>query len=276
MTQTDDETALLPRQLLDEHSYKKVLTMACKVVSSMIRHFAAVRLVAARKDYIIVNFLSRASATTKSMMHLYDLNDYSSFMILLRIVIERILYLGHLELTNAYEEFEKDTIWERHRQLHRIKSDADMVRKAGSQFKTAYQISHLLVKNIKRMFGSKKGLPYHAETSAKQMKLDFLYTYGYEVASSYVHPMADEGSQELEELIANTVRSLGSEKASLLQNACFALLLLVRYSVKYSSMAWDSRYSSFVDAMMKYTGTGDKASIVKGEILMKEIEDVIN
>ena len=85
------------------------------------------------------------------------------------------------------------------------------------------------------------------------MKLDFIYKYGYNHASAFVHPMATDGLNDFYRLMDIPTINIGADPRSILQNACFSVIFLIREALNNSSLIWKEIVYFFLDNIMKRT-----------------------
>ena len=225
------------------------------------------------RNEVIANFLARSTTSLRSLGVLYQAGDYPNCMIILRSIIYRLLHLGHLQERDAYENFKQITLVERHKYLHRIKTDPLMANKEDDRFEFAYKLSSKIFGFLQKRGADRiKWSRMNPKEIAKQMKLGFIYPFGYEHASSYVHPMVDEGSDDISRLLGLPSRNLGADKRTILQNACLSIQLLLRNALLFADQEWDKKYYLFLDNIMHYTGTGGNDFLIMSNKLLQSLE----
>ena len=75
------------------------------------------------KNKIIMNFLARGVMTSKSIFTLWQEGDFSNCQVLLRILLERYLFLIYLSKNNLFNEFNDKTFIEEHELVHKQRCD---------------------------------------------------------------------------------------------------------------------------------------------------------
>ncbi len=260
--------------LLAIEDYSRILIRLQKFTGIILRLIYPLGVAHSDRDEIVANFLARSITSLRSIWLLYETGDYSNCLIILRCIIDRLLHLGYLNEKNAFEKFRHLSLVERHKHLHKIKSDGSMSRKEGAKFKLAYEMSSKIMDYIKRYgansFDWRKINP---KETAKAMGLDFIYHFGYDHASTYVHPMADEGIQDIMRVIGMPSESLGADNRTILQNALLSMELLLRNALLSTGRKWNEEYYLFLDKAMQYTGTGKTEFLEESDRLMRLIEN---
>jgi hypothetical protein len=259
-------------KLLPLEAYASVISRLQDFTVLIIKKIYPLGLSHSDRDEIVANFLARSIISLHSIWVLYETGDYSNCMIILRCIIDRLLHLGYINEKNAFEKFRQLSLVERHKYLHKIKSDATMTKKEGATFKLAYKLSSKIVDYIQRHGANSfnwKGVK--PKETAKEMGLEFIYHFGYDHASSYVHPMADEGTQDIMRLLGLPPVSLGADSRTILQNASLSMQLLLRNALLSTEIKWDNRYYQFLDNIMHYTGTGEIDFLNVSDHLLRSI-----
>ena len=100
------------------------------------------------------------------------------------------------------------------------------------------------------------------------MGLKYVYDYGYDHASSYFHPMADEGLNDIGLILSIPMPSRGSYNNTILQNACLSYLLLLNNSIPFLDIGLEAELKAFVDNLLRFTGTDEINSIVKADMIL--------
>jgi len=256
-------------RLLAVEEYGQVIDLLESFVVLVLRRFLQHEFSLQTKDSILRNFLSRMAVSLRSIMVLFKEEDFHNCWVILRCVIDRLIHIGYLQRTNSFEEFEKWSLMERYKYLHKIKSDVGNRSKFDKGFKEAHDFFASIVSKL-----DKSEIQWHrprARETAKQMGLDFIYHYGYDHASTFVHPLADEGFTDFERLMHLPRLSQGANPVIVLQNSCFAGLLTLRHSLSASSLSWKSDYLLLLDNLMRYSGTGNLHLIEKARVILANL-----
>lgn len=256
-------------RLLTVDEYGQVIDLLESLVVLVLRRFLQHEFSLQTKDSILRNFLSRMAVSLRSIMVLFQVEDFHNCWVILRCVIDRLIHIGYLQRTNSFEEFEKWSLIERYKYLHKIKSDVGNRSKFDKGFKEAHDFFASIASRL-----DTSEVQWHrprAREIAKQMGLDFIYHYGYDHASTFVHPLADEGFSDFEQLMHLPKLSQGANPVVVLQNSCFAGLLTLRHSLVASSLSWKSDYFLLLDNLMRYSGTGNPRLIEKARAVLSTL-----
>lgn len=97
-----------------------------------------------------------------------------------------------------------------------------------------------------------------ADEVAKRMNLGFLYRFGYNYASTHVHPMASDGEADFTALIAppDTVKL---SDATAVRNSILVQGMLVQEALNVSRMRWRAIAYDFLDQIRVFLETGGPA-----------------
>jgi len=249
--------AYLKGKLLTAAEYRDIVEKLFDLLVCMIKLYSHARGRNSLRQKIIASLLARCAVSSKGILALYQQEDYASCMILLRSIVDRVFYLGFLERNDAYKAYYEKTIRERHAQFQRIKSDPIFGHRDEKDLEVTFSISKRLSEATGREH-TKKMPPYHTQDEAKHMGLGFLYTFAYQTGSSFVHPMADEGFEDLQRLVGIPGKNLGSPKEAILQNVCLSMLVLAKYCAQYSDPLSGAAYLEAISLLTIYTGTGNR------------------
>jgi hypothetical protein len=94
------------------------------------------------------------------------------------------------------------------------------------------------------------------EDVAKRMDLGFLYRFGYDYASTHVHPMASDGEADFNALIA-APRAVVLPDATVVRNSILVQSMLVQEAFNVSQLRWRAIAYDFLDQVRVFIGTGD-------------------
>jgi hypothetical protein len=85
-----------------------------------------------------------------------------------------------------------------------------------------------------------------AKDAAKSLDLPFLYTYGYDIASTHVHPMANDGQHEFRQITGYPGTPPGDQRV-VVHNSILAHVLLVNEGVVASKTRWNRLLLMLID-----------------------------
>jgi hypothetical protein len=208
------------------------------VLKSMIDNSTSVR------DVIIRNFIAKGLTCSRSILHIWKLGDYDNCWSIYRIMLDRLFHLQSLWDKNEFEVFEKWSFLQQYKARRDARSDPELRQKVHSS-----RIS--FTPEDKRRYNqlSKENIKWvrpKAETVANSQDLSFLYKYGYDYASTLVHPMATDGASDFEQLSKGII-TIRRESLGLLHNALFAQLMLIQMGFNASDLQCRTIMYDFLD-----------------------------
>jgi hypothetical protein len=256
-------------RILDVAEYKLVLDRVRKFTVCILRMILASTDRPGPAARVIASLLARAVISLESIFVLYERDDHHNCMLILRSIIDRILHVGALGAANAWEDFIRKTVIERHKHLNKINSSQSTPTRNDPKFTEAYEESKRFVRELEgKEISGGKWIGIKPETVSKAMGLKYVYDFGYDHASTYVHPMAGEGLEDIGRLQGMKLSSREADPRVILQNACLSYLLLINNSLPYIKPGHDNWVSEFMDRLLKFTGTGDHLSLKKADLVL--------
>jgi hypothetical protein len=94
------------------------------------------------------------------------------------------------------------------------------------------------------------------EDVAKKMDLGFLYRFGYDYASTHVHPMADDGQADFMAL-TSPPHATTPPDATVVRNSILVQSMLIQVALNISGMRWRVIVYDFLDQIRTFLGKGD-------------------
>lgn len=194
---------------------------------------------AAPRDQIARNFIARSDTMVRGIFRLWEINDQADCWILHRALLDRLFHLYDLNQKDQFDVFNDWSFKMLYEAANRLRSDPDLkgqidglVEDLTQERKSRYQ---RLVKNPPDWRRPK------AEDAAKGMDLMFLYRYGYDYASRYVHPMANDGQDDFY-VITHLEPPLDIPAASIvvLSNSILVASMIIQEALNASSLLWMS------------------------------------
>jgi uncharacterized protein DUF5677 len=196
------------------------------------------------RDVIIRNFIAKGLTCLRSILQIWKFGDYENCWSIYRIMLDRLFHLQSLWDKDEFEIFEKWSFLRQYKARHDARSDPKLREKVhpsrisfSPDEKERY--TQLRKENIK-WFRPKP------EDVAKSKDLLFLYKYGYDYASSLVHPMATDGANDFKQL-SDGIKTIPEDATGILQNATFAQLYLIQTGLNASSLRWRAILYDFID-----------------------------
>lgn len=205
---------------------------------------------------IILSFISRALVTLRGVTALWGAQDYHDCRVLTRCLIERALWLRALDDDNSFDAFEEWSFVKQFEANHVALSDpAVNYRIPKEAFKPSVSDRQRYEKLRKRTLWKEP----RPEAVAKAADLVVLYKHGYDRASSFVHPRANEGEADFLRLTGLGVAASGPENTMPLHNAAHATWVVLHYGMKFSGLGWRVFITDFMENLFAFLETGSDA-----------------
>ncbi len=203
------------------------------------------------RDTVARNFVARGMASTQSIHTVWKAGHEQDAWILHRSLLDRLFHLHHLGAAGEFEAFEEYSFISMYEARQQLISDPAMAGKVPSSVKELQAVSR---RRYDTLVGKKlRWRRPKAEDIARSMDLGFLYRYGYDYASTHVHPMIDDGEADVAVLIAapSAVRLLDS---TVLKNSILVQSLLVQEAFNVSGLRWRAIAYDFLDQIRGFVG----------------------
>jgi len=223
------------------------------------------------RDTIIRNFIARADMIARAVFQLWNLQDYQDSWVLHRCLLDRLFHLWHLQQNDEFEVFEAWSFLEQYNAVNRVRSDPEfsgaLKSKLFSLAPEQKKRARALTKNPTAWQRPK------AEDAAKGLDMSFLYRFGYDFASTYVHPMANDGHQDFYTITKLEPAPDFPDHRSVLSNTLLVATMLVRQGLNASTLSWRALVHDFLDDLMRFLDTGAedyKISFVKLGVMTEQ------
>jgi hypothetical protein len=208
------------------------------------------------KNQIIRNFIARSSMMLKGIFKLWEISDYQDAWIIYRAMLDRLFHLHDLGVKNAFLEFEDWSFFEQYKAQNKIKSDPVF---KGRAVGGVYELRDDQKSRFKSLSANPpKWRRPKAEDVAKSMSLDFLYKYGYDFASTLVHPMANDGHQDFHTITQLKPAPKFPDQISVLSNSVLISSLLLQEAMNLSSFRWRRILWDYIEQIGLFLDKGAK------------------
>ena len=188
------------------------------------------------KNQIIRNFVARSAMMLQGIFKLWEISDYQDSWIILRALLDRLFHLQDLGVSNKFSEFDDWSFFEQFKAQNRVRSDPEFKAQAVGW---VYELTDDQNLRIRSLSGNPPNWRRpKAEDAAKSMGLSFLYKYGYDFASTHVHPMADDGHQDFHTITKLEPTPKFPDQISVLSNSILACSLILQEAMNLSSFRW--------------------------------------
>ena len=206
------------------------------------------------REMIIRNFLARTDMLAKSIFTLWKTGDYQDCWVLHRCLLDRLFHLHHLNATNEFEPFEAWSFWEQYNFLNRVRSNPAL---KGALISDMFQVTDSQKERDKKLSTNKPTWTRpKAEEVAAQMHLEMLYLYGYDFASTHVHPMANDGYEDFFTITKLEPRPIFPDQRAVLSNTLLVATLIVQEGLNASHMSWRAIVDDFLDELRNFLDNG--------------------
>jgi hypothetical protein len=209
-----------------------------------------------KKDIIIRSFIARAIVSLKGMVKLWEIEDNHDCLVLFRCLLDRLFLLYELNKNNTFEIFNKWSFIQQYEYMNKIRNDQNFKDKLDATFFNVTDEQNEKYKQYKNE-NPKWGRP-RAKDVAKEMDLEFLYDYGYDYASTIVHPMANDGQEDFSRLTKIEVAESFPNHKITIHNSCLITMMIIRNGMTYSNFIWRGVINEFLDNFYNFLNTGSK------------------
>jgi len=206
------------------------------------------------KNIIIQNFVARSIAMVRGIRCLWDIGDFQDCWILHRSLIDRYFHLVALGNDSSYKAFDDWSFMRQYKAQTRVRSDPNCknILDSPNFTPTAEQKS--------RYAALAKSPPVwkrpKAEDLAKGAGISPLYDYGYDFASTHVHPMANDGLEDFYAITKLEPKPDFPPHVSVLHNSLLVGCLIANQALNQSDFRWMALVFDFYDHLLRFLETG--------------------
>lgn len=206
------------------------------------------------KNIIIRNLVARSAMTIKSVFALWDIRDFQNAWVIHRALIDRMFHLHSLGVNDEFSTFDDWSFFEQYKAQTRVKSDALVKHQATGW---VYELSREQKQRIRELERNRPTWKRpRAEAVAKDMGMEFLYKYGYDHASTHVHPMANDGQEDFYTITKLAAPEFPSNM-TVISNTILTSSMILQDALSFSSFAWRRALWDFLDDVRKVLSGGD-------------------
>lgn len=206
------------------------------------------------RDTVARNFVARGMGSTQSIYTVWKSGHEQDVWILHRSLLDRLFHLHHLGATDEFEAFEEYSFISMYKARQQLISDPAMKDKVPSSLKELQGVSR---QRYDTLAGKKpRWRRPKAEDIARSMDLGFLYRFGYDYASTHVHPMIDDGEADVAALIA-APGAVKQPDSTVLKNSILVQSLLVQEAFNVSGLKWRAIAYDFLVQIRAFVGMGN-------------------
>lgn len=200
------------------------------------------------------NFVARGMSCLQSIFAVWKAGSEQDAWILHRSLIDRLLHLHHLGVTNSFVEFDEFSFMAMYTAREKLISDPFMGNRVPQSLKDlqkAEKPRYNLLSTKQARWQRPK-----ARDVAKQMDLNLIYNLGYDFASMHVHPMSGDGNDDFKRL-TEVPESHTLPDATVVRNSILVQSLVVQEALNVSEMRWRAIVYDFLSQIRVFLGTGD-------------------
>ena len=216
------------------------------------------------KHQIIMNFIARGAVCLDSIHLLWTAGNHQDCWVLHRALVDRLIHLKDLIDQDQFEEFERWSFQRQYQSSDVALSDPMLTAKLKPEILAAAKQLHSEQRSRFRQEPKSTWRRPKAEDVAKSINLPFIHRIGYEPASAEVHPMADDGKEELHKLFGLPLESYGDDRLPL-HNSLVMQFLLVQYGISGCDVLWRDFVSDFLDQWFSFLETGSSEQLAQAQ-----------
>ena len=214
------------------------------------------------KHAIIMNFIARGIVCLDSIHTLWKSGSYQDCWILHRALVDRLIHLHRLIQHEEFEEFERWSFQEQWQTADVTFSDPSLTEKVRPEALAEAKKLHTERRSRIRQEPKSSWRRPNAKKVAKAMNLPFVYSLGYDAASAEVHPMADDGKEELHALLGIPLPSYGDSR-TILHNSILMQYLLVQHGMRGCDVLWRGFVSDFLGHWFAFLEHGTQGELIQ-------------
>lgn len=199
------------------------------------------------KDIIIRNFVARTAITLKGMLALWDISDYQDAWVIHRALLDRMFHLRSIGDNDEFSKYDDWSFYEQYKAQNKVKSDPEFKHEAVGWVYTLTEAQKLKASFLSRNKPVWKRPK--AEDVAKSMDMLFLYHYGYDYASTHVHPMANDGQQDFFTITKIEPVNQFPSNIVVLSNSILAATMILQDAINFSSFRWRKEVWDMLDEL---------------------------
>ncbi len=200
------------------------------------------------------NFVARGMSCLQSIFFVWKAGSEQDAWILHRSLIDRLLHLHYLGVTNSFSDFEEYSFLSIYKAREKLISNPFMSNRVPRHLKDLHRVERsrydLLTAKPTRWRRPR------AQDVAKQMDLNLIYDLGYDYASMHVHPMSSDGVDDFHKLTEHPHEHTLPD-STVVRNSILVQSLIVQEALNISKMRWRAIVYDFLSQIRAFVGTGD-------------------
>lgn len=252
-----DTTSITPFHVLDEDDQLFIAETLHVASSMLLLSFA--RYDCPQRDVIIRNFVARSAMTLKGILALWGISDFQGAWMLHRCLLDRMFHLHSIGENNEFAEFDDWSFYQQYNAQNRVKSDPEFKNQAVGW---EYNLSEAQKMRAAELSKNKPSWRRpRAEAVAKQMDMEFLYRYGYDYASTHIHPMANDGQEDFFTITNLPPNQKFPSNIKVLHNSSLATTMIFQDAINFSSFKWKKITWTYLEDVRRALDIGDSSFV---------------
>jgi hypothetical protein len=206
------------------------------------------------KNTIIQNFVARSVTMLRGIRSLWDIGDFQDCWILHRSLMDRYFHLVALGKNGSFNTFDDWSFMKQYEAQNRVRSDPNCKSVLDSPLFRPTPEQRIRYAALAK--SPPKWKRPKAEDVAKEARISPLYDYGYDFASTHVHPMANDGLEDFYAITKLEPKPDFPPHISVLHNSLLVACLIANEAINQSNFRWITLVFDFYDHMMRFLDTG--------------------
>lgn len=241
-----------PENYLSVDQYREILGVFRGVAGLLLFDFA--RAPCGTRDVIVRNFIAKARTICDSVFTLWDSGDQDDCWALHRCLLDRLFHLWHITERNEFEVFEAWSFFEQFNARNRVRSDPECRAALSSPLFSCTAEEMARAKLLAR--DPPQWNRPRPENVAKELQLGMLYRFGYDFASTLVHPMANDSLRDFFQITKLEPAPDFPDQRPVLSNTLLIATMIVQQGLNASTFRWRRPVFDFVDNLCHDIGDG--------------------
>jgi hypothetical protein len=169
-------------------------------------------------------------------------------------MLDRLFHLVDIDENNRYESFDDWSFYQQCKIWHLVRCDPQFCDAPNSQMSEPTPAEKERYNRLSKC--PPKWKRPKAQDVAKSLELPFLYRYGYDFASTHVHPMANDGLQDF-----FTITNLQPERSfpnprAVLHDSILVGIVILEQSLSRCDFEWLGVLNRFFSSLMVHLYNG--------------------
>lgn len=218
----------------------KVLTQAILLLMTPLNKY--------KKDIFITYTLARNIVLLESIAQLWRHQHYNDCIILYRAQLDRLLHMYHLIDNDEIDVFDDWSFIKNFESRNNIRSEEQFKEYLISEF---WNEPKYRVERYKRLKQAKVTWKRpDLSKVAKARDVDYLYKFGYDMASGYVHPLSSDGELEFNLLTGlEKNNKVDLDYSAIIHNSIATYLLILHEGLSAIRYKWRSDFFDYIDSV---------------------------